>query len=736
MNPPPALVTAFAEVLSARLDALAVHNHGRVVIRTSESSSLAASWLRVLDRVAGANVAPEPFAGRVLLTLRADGPTVSAALREELPAVAAELAAEAYALACRVLPAELVSEAVATAGPDLAACWPRPDLTRWPLWAAEGLVLRWPKVATRTEAAADGRALLQAAWDRYLPALRATAPEGSALLDWAEGGAVWDTLIHNDDDRRDVVEIDGLAALYVAERRELWRTRATFAAGEAYRAVRAVVAEDPGPEIQAAVRAVLHGFEESDPEAAEAAASAPLRGRYAGELLQFAGTVLRPLFAGEPPTSEDAARATVDTAHGPALRWDVGLADLLAALGANGRELAEEGRRKAAERTAADRGEPFEGQAVMPGTPLPPAGVLWRLWFDPDAPTAAPPRWLARIARALWLDRWKPALKHGKAAAVSMPALFAVLSIRGGAPVARTWHADGRALAELRADGGGFPVMHLDMAGIPASIADRLLGGDLGPLRGRAGLAALDTLVRSLDDDLRRQPYDGRRVPKVAIPAGRGLAEACGMPNKGTTARDLDEAVQAWAAVVLKGPNGALLRFLLSPEYRAAAPGRPAAWLLTPGELLLPTGLTADASKRARHLPRAELAYRRLVPWPDVRAPDDYARDRDRADADALALALVLTWAEQATAERGRAWQARPGVIADDAGWRALVARAHADGLGSLRTRALDALGDAGWVTVDGDRVAPGPALPRLAATLNGAARGARDKAKPKKKRA
>lgn len=579
MNPPPALVTAFAEVLSARLDALAVHNHGRVVIRTSESSSLAASWLRVLDRVAGANVAPEPFAGRVLLTLRADGPTVAAALREELPAVAAELAGEAYALACRVLPAELVSEAVTTAGPDLAACWPRPALTRWPLWAAEGSLLRWPRVATRTEAAADGRALLQAAWDRYLPALRATAPEGSALLEWAEEGAVWGTLIHDDDDRRDVVEIDGLTALYVAERRELWRTRATFAAGEAYRAVRAVVAEDPGPEIQAAVRAVLHGFEDSDPVAAEAVASAPLRGRYAGELLQFAGEVLRTLFADEPPSSEDAARATIDTAHGPALRWDAGLADLLADVGANGLALAVEGRLKAAARTAADRGEPFEGQTVMPGTPPPPAGMLWRLWFDPDAPTTDAPLWLTRLARALWLDRWRPAIlfesqKHGPALPLLVRRSFA--GIRHGTTL-------------REAAAGGFEYRALDGSLVARFGAPALNRKQLEAMRrGVEHLKGVlfEQVVRGLIRDAFRQAAAGVNpyTRLVYSHGAAGFAEAHGINSK-YRARLL-ELFESMAAY--RGADRTLPPIIAAYYLTPAKRGRPAELRIDVGEAVTP----------------------------------------------------------------------------------------------------------------------------------------------------
>lgn len=249
-------------------------------------------------------------------------------------------------------------------------------------------------------------------------------------------------------------------------------------------------------------------------------------------------------------------------------------------------------------------------------------------------------------------------------------------------------------------------------------------------------MAVLDILVRSLTSDLRQRPYDGRRVPKISIPAGRALAKACGMPEKGTTADALDAAVQAWAAVVLKGPRGAEYRFLLSPERRPPSPGQQGEWLLVPGELLLPTALTADSSKQAKAwaLPRNQRPWRRLVPWPDVRAPNDYARDRDRADADALALALALTWTEQATVDHGRAWLAKPGTVADACGWDALVDRAHAPALRPLRSDALKALADAEWVKMTGDRVAPGPALPGLALTLNAAAEKARDNARPKRK--
>ena len=115
------------------------------------------------------------------------------------------------------------------------------------------------------------------------------------------------------------------------------------------------------------------------------------------------------------------------------------------------------------------------------------------------------------------------------------------------------------------------------------------------------------------------------------------------------------------------------------------------------------------------------------MPWPDVAPPDDWTdRTCDRADAGFIALSLVLDWTEATGRDHGCRWRDAPGVLLDDRRWALLVDRTHAAPLLHSRGAALDAWGGAGWVELDGDRVAPGPALSRLGGVLDKAAEGAR----------
>ena len=199
-----------------------------------------------------------------------------------------------------------------------------------------------------------------------------------------------------------------------------------------------------------------------------------------------------------------------------------------------------------------------------------------------------------------------------------------------------------------------------------------------------------------------------------------------------------NDALRALASICLGDWRGTLQRFLLGLERVAHAPGRPAAWIVTPGELLLPSRLTRAASQaaRANRLPTDQRAWRRFVPWPDVRAPDDWAgRTRDLHDAPWAAFALLVDWTEAAGLDHGRRWQAEPGVpVGKDAKWRELVERAGAPGLVKLRTAALDAWGDADWIAVDGDTVRPGAALPRLTEVLEKAAEKAKKRSRPNRR--
>ena len=339
------------------------------------------------------------------------------------------------------------------------------------------------------------------------------------------------------------------------------------------------------------------------------------------------------------------------------------------------------------------------------------------------------------LARLTWewpVRGWWEA-KRPRPPALALPAAQAVLALRTRNPAPRRWTADGRELAELDTGGGTVRLDPFACATMPRDVAARLVAGDLRDLRSKAGLGVLDVVLRELDAALRSDPAldPSRAAPRLYLPAGKRLAEACRLPAKGTAARDAEAALCAWSAVYLGDYRGTLQRFLAGLPERFGGGRAGAQWRVVPGELLFPAHLAAAASdladdKRGPGLPRNMRPWRRVMPWPDVPAPDGWApRDCDRADAGFVALSLALDWTEAAGRAHGQAWQDAPGVVLDDRGWGALVQRAHAASLLSRRGNALDALGDAGWVEVDGDRVAPGPALPRLRGVLDDAAAGA-----------
>jgi hypothetical protein len=268
-------------------------------------------------------------------------------------------------------------------------------------------------------------------------------------------------------------------------------------------------------------------------------------------------------------------------------------------------------------------------------------------------------------------------------------------------------------------------------------VAIRLIRGDLRALRTKAAVAVLDLILRTLEDDLARTPFDGRRLPQIEIPTGKELAAACGLASNTRGAKAAEAALHGWSTVSVEDYRGSQQHFLFPPERRAHGGGRKAAWLVVPGGLLLPTELAADAAQEARagRLPKHQRPWRRIFPWPDIAAPDDWAGDRARGDATFLTLGLGLEWAEAAGKDHGRTWLKTPGVLLDDSGWARLVDRAHADRLANHRGPALDALEEAGWIEIEGDLVAPGPALPRMARVLNEAAESARRATRPKAKR-
>ena len=200
-------------------------------------------------------------------------------------------------------------------------------------------------------------------------------PEGMSPQTWALGGRRYPGR--------------GLALLYLAERAELPRVRATVAARLAFASVRDIAGvRDPGPLHFAALEAVL-GEAGAGDLATAALADGATRAGFAAELVSEARRVAEVVFTGDAPEGETEARALAGE-----------VAERFAAVldGCDPKA------------GAAVRGKAAERAVRVGSGPLP--GTLWILWIDPDAAPEAAPRWLDMLARALWVGPkgWRAAL--------------------------------------------------------------------------------------------------------------------------------------------------------------------------------------------------------------------------------------------------------------------------------------------------------------------------------------
>lgn len=493
----------------------------------------------------------------------------------EVETLAAELAAEAADMAARILSPDLLDAVISAAAAELAASWPAPDSARWPLWGGEAeRVSPWPLRKQQYQPSDIGETirLYRDALAHYAPAL----PE-KTVDSWRE------VVIDSDPDgRRHVVTLAGLVALYRAERVELWRTRATFAAGEAYRTVRELGnAPNPGDAHYAAVDAALAGAKDGDkpdPLAAAASAEQGKRGQLAGELLAYAAKVAREVFKGEPPTSEPEARATVNTPHGPALRCDIAFADVLAGVGSVGTEKADDIRAVAAKRTADAMGE-----GVLPGMPPPAAGVLWSLWFEPNAHA----RWLRVVARALWADVWRPALEEDRERERRRGMYGGVSILPLAVNRAVTAVLDGKRTGEVRGEqlilfgSNSREVGRIELARIDIRIHARLV-----ELLAEAPPSVDALFTYALLHGFwrwREMPRDGLGDGQLLIEGGkRGLAALLGCSEK-----DADYAL-TWGQHLTLSDIDMKGLWTWHGTYQSAAPGRPAVGMLTIQQALLP----------------------------------------------------------------------------------------------------------------------------------------------------
>lgn len=481
--------------------------------------------------------------------------------------------------------------------------------------------------------------------------------------------------------------------------------------------------EDPTIEHQAAARVAL--AKDGGPDWAD---DTDARDKLARATFDAVAELRRRL--GKPPENDAEALELVDVPGGAILRWDAVLADYAAELG--GTRSAEI--RKAARERVAD-------QLVEPSLPevRPAPGRLWILWTDDHPENDRAPRWLVNLARAVW-PRVRGRLERDRQHFSGMPLpLFRAKIALSGARVGRSWTEDGEVRAKLdglddldvqlsadavlgRGRGGGVALSEDD--------AKLLLDRNLSLLNRVTGWRLLDLVMRTLDAETRAHPdAPSSWTPKLVLPGGRALAEALGMARNGANGTDADDLVRALAAFGIKDSNGGLQRIILSPERIAHAPGRPAQWLVTPGEVIRPTFVR----RQARHVPE----WRRLVPWADEMPPDDFtSRPADAAAAVRLGIGTTILWRDAAGAGNGATWLDRDrSVCLDRATFAELAARSHASMID--RTAAFQAWEREGWATVKGDLVQPGPALPRLVRALDDAAenaRAARARKKPGKK--
>ena len=408
--------------------------------------------------------------------------------------------------------------------------------------------------------------------------------------------------------------------------------------------------------------------------------------------------------------------AMVDSAHGRVPWLSARLAAFLrAGFAEPGADLAATWLTEEVERDRA-RSE----QVNTPNAPafaLPGWADRWRTYITPPA--------FAALALAVWRAELRPkvlrlanARERAERHRPALPAaahqqILAFHNARG----AREHTREGQRIATWTQADGAEVSVRLD-PGLDAATIGDLLGGRIR--FGVAHIRVLDLILRKLGDRLADggMPVDG--VPRLEIPKGKKLAEALKLGTSGQAGADADAALDFFARVELIDGRGNIARLWGPPEARSNAPGRAAAWLVTPGELIRPTMV----QRQPTHMPD----WRQLVPWPDELPDDGWLNPRQRVDLHLLVMATALRWRKAAGAGHGVPWAERPGFELTD---RAIAELGH--GLEwKLTARTL---ADAGWWTITGRLITPGERLPRLRDDLDRAAEGARKKASPKKRR-
>jgi hypothetical protein len=251
---------------------------------------------------------------------------------------------------------------------------------------------------------------------------------------------------------------------------------------------------------------------------------------------------------------------------------------------------------------------------------------------------------------------------------------------------ARRWKAGadpGRAARYLAAACGRCMGADLDRAaGRPPALPVKVVREVLAAGLSAAAWKALDLLIR--------RAWEAGWPASFTVPAGTILATTLRMGGKSCAA---DGAVADLEALGL-----------FRAERLEPARGQPSRWRIskpTAGAGLWPAFQSGA-----------------VVPWPDALPPTP-PRRRDTAAAYRAGFGLLLRWREAAGKGHGTIWAARRGLLLAGEVWREV-----GEGLDLEATRA--AWTEAGWIATDRGLDLPGPALPRVAAMLEGAAERAR----------
>lgn len=440
----------------------------------------------------------------------------------------------------------------------------------------------------------------------------------------------------------------------------------------------------PGPAHREAVTVALDEAaataEPPDAVAGRARASAEAVSRLASLLHAKARQVVDAVFGSGQPVSR-----ALETPLGPGMCWDVLFAGELARTGPRGEELAGNVRAAAVERLVAVGGE--EGLAADSVALARADCRAWELWCQRDA--SSPPRWLRLLARALWVDVWRGAVRpeidegverdrrrgmYNEIAVIPLAVAGGVLA--GGMDARRTARplSDGHQLG-LFLPGDARPVASVDLD-LYSELADKVSGGRVRP----SADALLTFAIREGFRRWREMPADGLAFNQLLIEGGRrGLAARLGVNE-----RDAGYALD-WGRLLHFERIDLRGLWLWDGQYQRAAPGRPAAGLLTLQTRLLP------------HAEQGETGRGRYwIPWTEPPAPP--ANHARRGPATVFWRMVTFAMGEQAAAGRLRG---RRAVLPETA-LDAIARRAGEPDWRRLRdywikVQALDVVGD-GWM--------------------------------------